>query len=49
LIIGFVLFTVTSVFDCVIVNGYYMLACRLIAAGAAWGLEVVPENMQGTN
>ena len=35
---GFGLYTVTSVFGAAIENVYYILICRCLATGAAWGL-----------
>ena len=38
MVIGFALYTVTSVFGCAFENVYFILVCRLIATGVAWGL-----------
>lgn len=38
MILGFVIFTLSSVFGAVIENVYYVLICRLLATGVAWGL-----------
>ncbi|MGL4284341.1 MFS transporter [Eubacterium aggregans] len=38
MVIGFSIFTVTSIFGCTVENGVYILICRLMATGVAWGL-----------
>ena len=38
MVIGFALYTLTSVFGCAIENVYYIAACRCLATGAGWGL-----------
>ena len=38
MVIGFALYTATSVFGCAIENVYYIAACRCLATGAGWGL-----------
>ena len=38
MVAGFGLYTVSSVFGAAIENVYYILICRCLATGAAWGL-----------
>lgn len=38
MVIGFALYTLTSVFGCAVENVYYIAACRCLATGAGWGL-----------
>lgn len=38
MLIGFALHVVSSVFGCLIVNQYYVMVCRLVSTGVAWGI-----------
>ncbi len=38
MVIGFALHVVSSVFGCVFVDQYYIMVCRLVSTGVAWGI-----------